>query len=116
MIFVPSDIYLMGIAGELASASFTNFAQTHSRTNDPSTSKIAAERAESMSSKHRNIILNVLKKYGALSKDEIAQYCDLNGTQIARRLPDLQDSGLAEPTGETRISESGRPERVWRAI
>jgi len=94
----------------------TQFSHTHARTTDPFTSHEAAEQALSLSDRHRWIILAALKEYGAMSKDEIANVTDLNGIQIARRLPDLEKANLARPTGETRTSESGRQERVWECV
>lgn len=76
---------------------------------------MASSNAEKFWRSQAGIILAALREHGACTKDELANLIDLNGTQIARRLPDLQDAGLAKPTGHTRMSESGQKERVWIA-
>ena len=93
-----------------------DFTTSHSRRTDPATSKEAATAAEKFAKSHAGIILAALREYGACTKDELANLIDLNGTQIARRLPDLFDAGLAKPTGQTRSSESGLQERVWMVV
>jgi hypothetical protein len=35
---------------------------------------------------------------------------------VRKRLPELFDAGLAQPTGETRKTLTGRSERFWRAV
>lgn len=82
---------------------------------DPSTSHQAAAAAVELSARHRQIILDCLKKRGPAGKDAIAAHTRLDGVAIARRLPELQRQGLAEPTGKTVMSTSGRAEREWRA-
>ena len=45
--------------------------------------------------------------------DEIAKRTQLTSVQVARRTSDMHKRGMAEPTGSTRLSASGRNERVW---
>jgi hypothetical protein len=35
---------------------------------------------------------------------------------VRKRLPELERAGLAQPTGETAPTHSGRSQRVWRAV
>jgi len=50
-----------------------------------------------------------------MTVDQIAKVTELTAWQTNKRLPELQRAGVAVPTGETRLSASGRPERVWRS-
>lgn len=86
------------------------------RKTDPVTSHHAASRVREFSPKHCETILSVLRKQGPLTVDEIAKLTPLLAHQINKRLPELRRNGLADTTGETRLSASGRPERVWVAL
>jgi DNA-binding IclR family transcriptional regulator len=65
---------------------------------------------------HHAIILGCLRSYGALGKDGISRKTGLDVNQCSRTLPLLQREGLVELTGRKVNSDSGRPEREWRAI
>ena len=93
-------------------------AYSHARRSDPETSHIAARRTREFAGGHIATILAALEDAGeaGLTIDEIAKRCALTSTQCARRLPDMQKLRLAIPTGFTRLSASGRPERVWRSL
>lgn len=91
-------------------------AHSHARATDPETSHIAAEMAAPFVGSHCDRILACLKLHGPLTKDEIATRTGLTSVQVDRRLPDLQSAGKAEPTGGTRPSHAGRPERIWSAV
>lgn len=80
---------------------------------DPVTSKIAGTTAREFKGDHERRILDALAA-GPGTKDEIASRCGLTEQQVARRMHGLHAVGLVEPTGTTRPSASGRPERVWR--
>lgn len=82
---------------------------------DPRTSQIAAQLAVSFASEHRALVLACLKAHGPNSKTVIAMLTGLSDVAVARRLPELERSGHAEPTGTYAMSDCGRPERVWRA-
>lgn len=82
------------------------------RTTDPVTSKIAGVAAREFKGDHERRILEALAA-GPGTKDEIAGRCGLSEQQVARRMHGLARAGLVEPTGTTRPSASGRPERVW---
>lgn len=86
------------------------------RRTDPVTSKAAgrAARETGLVGRHERLILAALAA-GPGTKDEIAgRTGELSEQQVARRMHGLHRSGLVEPTGTTRPSRSGRPERVWR--
>jgi len=103
----------MGFSGIQLAIEFD--ARTHARRGDPGTSHEAAARVREFASGHCAVILTTLREYGGQTIDEIAKRTHLTAVQVARRLPDLQKAGKAAPTGEERLSASGRPERVWRA-
>ena len=86
------------------------------RRTDPATSKAAgiAARETGLVGRHEQMILDALAS-GPGTKDEIAARTDeLSEQQVARRMHGLHRAGLVEPTGATKPSRSGRPERVWR--
>ena len=62
---------------------------------------------------HIGIILGCLQDHGPQTIDEIAKRTQLTSVQVARRTSDMHKRGLAGPTGSTRLSASGRNERVW---
>lgn len=86
------------------------------RRSDPETSKAAgrAARETGLVGRHERLILTALE-LGPGTKDEIAARTGaLSEQQVARRMHGLHRAGRVEPTGTTRPSRSGRPERVWR--
>lgn len=86
------------------------------RASDPITSHEAARRVREFAKGHALIILECLRTHGDLTVDEIAKRTTLLAHQINKRTKELQDAGLIITTGETRLSASGRNERVWRAV
>lgn len=86
------------------------------RRTDPVTSHQAAQRVREFASGHAATVLECLRKYGPCTVDEIAKHTPLLAQQTNKRLPELQRAGLVKPTGEIRLSASGRPERVWDAL
>lgn len=86
------------------------------RRRDPHTSHDAAASAVELSARHRQIILECLRKHGPAGKDGIAARTRLDGTAVARRTVELQRLGFIETTGRTVQSVSGRPEREWIAV
>jgi predicted ArsR family transcriptional regulator len=93
-----------------------DFAQSHARTSDPNTSHEAAARAVEFVGAHCDRILACLREHGPLTKDEIARRTGLTPVQVDRRLPDLRARQQAAPNGDERQSDSGRLERVWKAV
>ena len=85
------------------------------RTTDPETSFQAAESIKPVAERHFQVILECLQAHGALGKDGIASFTNLDGNQVARRLNEMQKIGLIHLTGKTVKSNSGRSEREWSA-
>ncbi len=83
------------------------------RNNDPETSFEASDKVD-FAGEHYDIILGCLTKYGPLGKDGIAARTNLDGGQIARRLPEMAQLDFVETTGQTVKSNAGRSEREWR--
>lgn len=65
---------------------------------------------------HCAIILQALKHHGPMGKTRIAQETGISDVAVARRLADLYNAGMAEPTGGAEVSKGGRAERVWRCV
>lgn len=86
------------------------------RTTDPLTSFEAAESISHVAPKHHEIILDCLKANGALGKDGIAAFTNLENMQVARRLHELQRMNLIYLTGKTVKSNSNRNEREWDVV
>lgn len=89
--------------------------QRLARRTDPATSHVAAARTVEFRANHAGRILAALQDHGPMTVDQIAKVTDLTAWQVNKRLPELQRASVATPTGETRLSASGRPERVWRS-
>ena len=87
-----------------------------SRRTDPITSHLAAQSARPLQMTHLEQILAALQQHGAGTIDTIADWTGLSAVQVARRLPELQQQGLAKPTGKFGLSVCGRLEREWEAI
>jgi hypothetical protein len=83
---------------------------------DPTTSQEAAQSIKTVAPIHMQVIHDCLHEHGPMGKDQIALWTNLDGNQIARRLPEMQKMGLVELTGNTVHSASGRQEREWRAL
>jgi predicted ArsR family transcriptional regulator len=94
-----------------------DFTRTHARTTDPQTSHDAAKSAVGLAAAHRAKILGYLKSIspsGAIYQD-IASAVGLEPHAVARRLPELQQAGLARPLDATAVTRSGRQARLWAA-
>lgn len=85
------------------------------RRTDPATSHQAAEAAAELQQRHRALILACLREHGPAGKDGIGRRIGITGVAVARRLTELERMRLAEPTGRTVPSDTGRQEREWRA-
>lgn len=87
------------------------------RRRDPETSKAAAAAAHELANEHRLLILAALRDAGReLNATEIGAIVKLDSVQVCRRLGELEDDGLAEPTAITRPSDKGRASRCWRIV
>ena len=83
------------------------------RNTDPITSLEAADHA-TFAGEHYDIILGCLTKYGPQGKDGIANRTNLESSQVARRLSEMEKLDFIETTGQTVKSNAGRSEREWR--
>ena len=93
-----------------------DFARTHARTNDPSTSHEAAALVVVRAGTTKHKILNAMisDQSRPWTSEEIAERCSLNAVQIGKRTADLRDRlGWIEDTGEKRKLPSGRRGIVW---
>jgi predicted ArsR family transcriptional regulator len=99
-----------------ANLAFDFDAHAHARRSDPETSHVAARRTREFAGGHIATILACLHEHGPQTVDQIAGRTRLNSQQVNKRLPDMEKAGLAAPTGFTRLSASGRPERVWGCV
>jgi hypothetical protein len=84
------------------------------RNTDPVTSFMAADAAETLAHVHADIIVDCLRKHGALGKDGIANHTGLNPIQVARRVKEIEKAGLIELTGNKVRSNTGRMEQEWK--
>jgi predicted transcriptional regulator len=84
------------------------------RVNDPLTSFQAADSIKEAATQHHQTIFECLQIHGALGKDGISAYTNLDSNQVARRLNEMKIMGLIELTGNTVKSNSGRSEREWQ--
>ena len=80
------------------------------RTSDPYTSHLAAKAMNP--SAHYALIVDALK-ISAAGKTLIAKRSGLHHGQVARRLIELERSGVIGLTGKTVKSDSNRQEREW---
>lgn len=84
------------------------------RTDDPETSKQAAESTRAFAGQFKNIIEAELKKAPGTFED-IAGRTGLRPDQVWRRLSDLEKENRAFPTSETKRGSGGRNQRIWKA-
>jgi len=86
----------------------------HARTSDPETSHAAAR---ALGGKAGSMLRDLLEAYGTadLTAEEAAEERGYTAADGAwKRVSDLTNAGLVEPTGETRPASSGRQQRVLR--
>lgn len=92
------------------------------RANDPATSKAAAEGVKEFAASHYALILLALRDLGPLTVSQLARATGFGEQQVNKRLPELQRRGLValvvNDRGDvhTRRGDSGRMQRVWRAV
>lgn len=93
-----------------------DFSVSHARRFDPSTSHVAASKAERFAKSHAGRILQTLKLHGPCTARDINQLTGLTVEQVARRLPDLAESKLAAVwrSGGVDVVRDGF--RVWMAL
>lgn len=86
------------------------------RANDPVTSFMAADRVHEFQADHCTRILCALKRMGMAGAEQIGAVTGLDAYQIRKRLPELQKRGMVQPHQETRLTATGRHERLWIAL
>lgn len=84
------------------------------RRNDPETSRDAARSMIGPAAEHANRVLSALRELGEAGAEQIGERCGMEPYAVRKRLPELAAVGLCEPTHMTRITRSGRKERIWR--
>ena len=90
------------------------FAHTHTHANDPETSHEAASSMPTVAEQHKCVIWSVLLFFDDLTSQEIANRCNLDYWQVARRISDLKRDGKVVDSGARRASPGGRTACVWR--
>ena len=83
---------------------------------DPQTSHDAAKSMETAATLHCAQVLNCLRAIRSAGAEEIGELIGMDAYAVRKRLPELQDRGLAEPTDERRTTRSGCSERIWRVL
>lgn len=86
------------------------------RRTDPATSHVAAARTVEFRANHAGRILAALQDHGPMTVCELERVTGIPQHAIGKRMGELERAKVAAPTGETRLSVSNRPERVWSAI
>lgn len=84
------------------------------RRRDPSTSQQAAESMRTAATEQGARVFNALQAIGEAGAEQIGQRIGMDAYAVRKRLPELEQAGLIETTGDTRRTASGRSERVWR--
>ena len=99
------------------------FTTTHHHARDPDTSVQAARGAQGLAERHKAVIITILVFWGevdstreGLTSQEIADYCELDYLQVARRISDLKRDKRVVDSGERRRSPGGRTACVWRLV
>lgn len=85
------------------------------RRDDPVTSHEAAARVVEFGHAHQAVILGSLISQGAGTIYELADRTGLDHVAVARRMSELEALHVARPSGEKRLSPTGRSCRVWEA-
>lgn len=92
------------------------------RSSDPITSFMAADRVhEFKAAQHQQIMLALLT-LGKAGAEQIGDLIELDGYQVRKRLSELKAAFMAHPlmvegtnVPQTRLTASGRHERIWVA-
>ena len=100
------------------------FEQTHTRRTDPETSRQAAQSAKHRVPTHIDYIRNAMIGKGPMTSEQIAELIESAGVklgrdtyfEVSRRLNDMADNELAEKTGNTATTSTGRQAQTWRLI
>jgi predicted ArsR family transcriptional regulator len=87
-----------------------------SRRLDPQTSHDAGASMKKAATRQGAAVLNCLAAIREAGAEEIGDLIGMDSYAVRKRLPELQDAGLAEPTEERRTTRSGCSERIWRIV
>ena len=86
----------------------------HARRVDPHTSRRAAGSVQSSARAIADQIRREIETRGPGTFSELATRTGIGEQQVWKRLSDLKNWGLIEPSGEERPGPSGRSQTVWR--
>ena len=89
---------------------------TLARSTDPATSHMAAQAATGFAKSQCSRIHALLITFGPSDPEQLAAMLDMEAYSVRKRLSNLQHANLAQPTGDVVPTESGRSQRVWRAL
>ena len=98
-----------------ADAELSGFEVTHAPLHGEPTSHDAAVSMKEAAAQQCEILYDFLKNLGPATCDHADWILGWRPTTAGRRMPDLVERGLAEFTGETRKTRSGRAANVYRA-
>lgn len=82
------------------------------RRDDPETSWDAAMSMQTAAQRNKAIVYRTLERFGPMTPEEISTHCELDHSQVWRRVSDLLNDGAIYDTGERRKQSSGRMARV----
>lgn len=84
------------------------------RLDDPETSHVAARALSGKAGTMRRALLDAFSTADLTAEEvqDAAGYVPADGSW--KRVSDLGNAKLIEPTGEVRVASTGRPQRVWR--
>jgi predicted ArsR family transcriptional regulator len=87
----------------------------HARAEGPATSMAAAESMRFKAGSLCTRIYECLRDHGPATQTTLAKRLDMDRQAVNKRLSDLRDAKMIEPSGETQPGPSGRPQTIWRA-
>ncbi len=91
------------------------FDPPRARRSDPATSHAVAAQVSRFARGHYALILETLRRFGEAGAEQIAGAIQLDAYQVRKRLPEMERGGLVTPTNDTRLTATGRHERIWKA-
>jgi predicted ArsR family transcriptional regulator len=94
---------------------YKDYSRPLARRTDPESSHIAARRMVESGAQgdQQQITLVLVRKYPNRTSDELAALGSLDRYQLARRLPELERSGLVERGAMRKSDTTGRPACTW---
>ena len=99
-----------------------DFEQTRTRRTDPETSRQAARCVKAHVPTHIDYIRNAMMAKPPMTAEQIAELIESVGVklgrdtyfEVSRRLKDMAESEMAEKTGNTATTRTGRQAQTWR--